>query len=233
MNKKVIFALATWLTLCFSSVLADYKEIECTSDPVFEANSCNQCFDGGTKAEGDNMGLLTDKWDNSSSNDQIVYKEEQKMPFMVNLSEWNVIWSQVPNAEWFWEYTQDFNNLFSQKDEWYVLKAGQNIIWLKSKLGYAYNLQKNTSPAGSNIGLLVYPFKWHNIQADGKITLDDKEHRECALFKSEKALAPVQKEVSQEPKKPVELPKTGPEHIILLLVAMLIGTGLILFRKKA
>ena len=88
------------------------------------------------------------------------------------------------------------------------------------------------APAGSNIGLLIYPFKAHSILADGKQTLDDTEHRECVIFKSD-AKKVVTPPVTPEPKKPVELPKTGPEHIILLLVAMLIGTGLILFRKKA
>ncbi len=235
MNKKVVFALATWIVLSFSSAFADYKEIQCTSDAAFEANSCNQCFEGESKAEGDNIGLLTDKWDNPTTNDQIVFKEEQKMPFMVNLSEGNVSWEQVPGSEGFWEYTQEFNSLFSQKDEGYVLKAGQSIVWLKSKLGYAYKLQKNTAPAGSNIGLLVYPFKAHSILADGKQTLDDTEHRECVVFKSDakKVVTPETPVTPEQPKKPVELPKTGPEHIILLLVAMLIGTGLILFRKKA
>jgi hypothetical protein len=60
---------------------------------------------------------LTDKWENPTTNDQIVFKEEQKMPFMVNLSEGNVTWEQVPGSEGFWEYTQEFNSLFSQKDE--------------------------------------------------------------------------------------------------------------------
>lgn len=232
MNKKVAFVLVAWLALSFSSVFADYKEVQCSTNPAFEANSCNQCFDGGTKAEGDNLGLLTDKWSNSSSGDQIVYKEEQKMPFMVNLSEGSVTWTQVPNSEGFWEYTQEFNDLYSQKDEGYILKAGQSITWLKSKLGYAFSLEKNSAPAGTDVGLLVYPFKGHNVWVDGKITMDDKEHRECVLLKSDATMKPVVKEQT-EPKKPVELPKTGPEHIILLLVAMLIGTGLILFRKKA
>ena len=235
MSKKVLFLLAV---LSFSTPLltnAAYTEVTCTTDPAYEANTCNQCFTADSLAEGANLGLLTDEWMNNSSNDQIVYKEEQKMPFMVNLSEGNVTWSQTPGADGFWEYTPEFNNLFSQKDEGHILKAGQKVTWLKAKLGYAFKLEKNTAPAGSNIGLLVYPFKGHNILKDGQITLDDKEHRECVLFKSAKALTPVTP-INQEkpvPQKPVELPKTGPEHIVLLLIAMLIGTGLILFRKKA
>jgi LPXTG-motif cell wall-anchored protein len=233
MGKKVLLSLSTIVFFIIAQgTQAAYTEVKCTVDPAYEANSCNQCFTADAVAEGTNLGLLTDEWFNNSSNDQIVYKEEQKNPSMVNLSEGNVTWSQTPSADGFWEPTPEFNNLFTQKDEGNILKAGQKVMWLKSKLGYAYKLERNTAPAGANIWLLVYPIKAHNILKDGQITLDDKELRECVLFKSAKAVAPItpQKEV---PQKPVELPKTGPEHIVLLLIAMLIGTGLILFRKKA
>ena len=233
MKSKILF-----ISLALFSVLsasADYKDVQCSSDPVFEANSCNQCFvDPVGKKEGDSLGLLKDTWTNSSTTDQIAIKDEvtSKLPFIVNLAEWSANWVQNPDSQWFWQTTAEFDALYSESQQGNVLKAGQSVQWLESKLGYAYTLDKNSAPAGANIGLLVYPFTAHTLSADGKMSVDDKEHRECVIFKSD-AVKVISPEQPQQPQQATELPKTGPEHIILLLVAMLIGTGLVLFRKKA
>jgi hypothetical protein len=43
-TKKIILAsIVTLLTI--TSASAAYNEIDCSSDPVFQENSCNQCFD--------------------------------------------------------------------------------------------------------------------------------------------------------------------------------------------
>jgi len=47
---------------------------------------------------------------------KILYKEEQVDPEMVNLDSDNVNWSMTPNNEKFWEYTADFNALYSDLD---------------------------------------------------------------------------------------------------------------------
>jgi hypothetical protein len=35
---------------------------------------------------------------------------------MVNLSPTNVTWTQVPDSNNFWEYTDELNNLYSEDD---------------------------------------------------------------------------------------------------------------------
>ena len=232
MKKTLVLALVFSSSLFWlSSVFADYSDVECTSNPVFAANSCNQCFNGGAKSQGDTLGLLSDQWQNVSNVKQIAYKEEQKLPFMVNLSEGTTTWTQIPDAEGFWEYTEAFNALYDNKEEWYILNAGQSVEWLKSKLGYGYRLENNTANQGDSIGLLVYPFKTHNIMESWEITIDDTEHRECVLFTSGATPTTPVTPTPTEPKP--ELPKTGPEHIILIALALLLWFGLIVFTKKA
>jgi hypothetical protein len=76
---------------------------------------------------------------------KILYKEEQVDPEMVNLDSSNVVWSQTPSVEGFWEYTDEFNALYSDVEEGYVLDAGKSVTWLKSSLSHAYKLEQNTA----------------------------------------------------------------------------------------
>lgn len=223
MFKKIL--VISSLALIASPSFAAYEEIECSVDTVFTENSCNQCFDWGKKVQWDNLGLLSDLWSNVSDVAKILYKEEQVDPEMINLDSTNVSWSQT-TTEGFWEYTDEFNALYSDTEEWYVLNAWNNVTWIKSWLASAYTLDKNTAPDDSNIGLLVYPISTHNILADGEITIDNTEHKECVLFKSGEA----SEVVVEEPKK---LPETGPaEYMLLAILAMILGFGFLQFKAR-
>jgi hypothetical protein len=48
---------------------------------------------------------------------KILYKEEQIEPEMINLNSDNVVWSQMPSSDNFWEYTDEFNTLYSDVEE--------------------------------------------------------------------------------------------------------------------
>lgn len=229
-----IFAIAL---MSLASAGAAYEEVECSTQWVFSENSCDQCFNGWTVAAGWNIGLLTDDWINQSGVNKIVYKEEQEMPQMVNLG--GSSWSQTPSAENFWEYTTEFNALYSETEDGYVLQNGDSVVWLKSKLGYAYTLDSTSATAGQNTGLLVYTLATHDIKEDGDITVDSEEHRECVAFTSG-AAAPTPPTVDKTPTKvvttttpPTELPETGAEHIILLLAALILGFGFFFLKQKA
>jgi hypothetical protein len=205
-----------------------YEEIDCSTDAIFESNTCGQCFDWGTKTGWDYIGLLKDDWVNSSNSSRILYKEEQKMPNMVNLDTSSIVWSQTPWTDGFWEYSSDFDALYSEDEEWYILASGQRVTWLESKLGYAYKLDQNTAPENTNIGLLVYYISTHDILEDWTPSIDDNEHRECVLFKSAWESEP------KEPEVPKKLPETGPtEYILLLILAMLLGFTILRVKNKA
>ena len=58
--------------------------------------------------------------------------------------------------------------------------------------------------------------------------MDPTVHRECVLIKSgAPGAAPA-----PTPEEPIELPQTGPEHILLALIALLLGTGLFFMTRK-
>lgn len=220
--KKIIVAFV--LTMIAVPAFADYQEIECSTQAVFSENSCNQCFTGGEKGQGDHLGFLSDDILNKTDVQKILYKEEQQMPQMINLSPSKVTWTQEPTSEAFWEYTDEFNTLYAEDQEGYVINPGSRVTWLKSKLGYAYKLDKNTTDKGENIGLLVYPIASHSILSDGVITHDTEEHRECVLFtsgdaseESTESTAPMKKD------KVTKLPQTGPAEFMLLALFALIA----------
>ena len=225
MTKK-LFVLVSLLLIAMPT-FADYEEIECSNDSVFLENSCNQCFEWGEKIEWNHLGLLSDLWMNVTDVAKLLYKEEQELPEMINLDPSNVSWIQTPDSDNFWEYTDEFDTLYSDVEEGYVLNSGDSVTWIKTTLSHAYKLDSNTSAKGSNIGLLVFPIYTHNILADWEITIDNSEHRECVLFKSWEA----SEEVIDEPK---TLPETGPWEIMLLaILAMLLGFGVLQFRTKS
>ena len=225
---KKILAISSLLIIATPSYAA-YEEVECSVDSVYSEYSCNQCFDWGSKIQGDHLGLLSDLWMNATDVAKILYKEEQTDPEMISLDSSNVSWTQTPGSEGFWEYTDEFNALYSDLEEWYVLNAGNSVTWIKSNLSHAYKLEKNTATEWANIGLLVYPITTHNILADGEITIDNSEHKECVLFKSGEAAKAVV--ASEEPKK---LPETGPaEFMLLAILAMILAFGLLQYKTKS
>jgi len=223
---KKLLVIVSLLVIATPSYAA-YEEIECSTDSVFSENSCNQCFNWGSKVQWNHLWLLSDLWMNVTDVAKILYKEEQIDPEMVNLDSSNVNWVQSPNADTFWEYTDEFNALYSDLEEGYLLPSGESVTWIKSALSSVYTLEKNTASEWSNIGLLVYPISTHNILEDGEITIDNSEHRECVLFKSWKA--------SEEiiPEAPKTLPQTWPTEILLLLVAMILGFWILKFKTRS
>lgn len=226
MKSKIL--LAALLAVAIVSPTFAYEEIECNSDPVFSANSCNQCFKGWEKSAGwDPEGFLFDEWVNSSSTDMIVYKEIQEDPRLVNLSPDLTQWSQVPSSQGFWEYTSEFENIYSDAEAGYVLEAGKKLTWIKSKLGYGYSLNKNTAAEWENIAMLIFPLTSHALLSDGTISEDSDVHNECVLFTSGNP-------DTQPPVVIKRLPETGPAQFIMLaFFAMFLSFVLVKARKES
>lgn len=225
MKSKIILSMLLAVSLVMPAFAFD--EIQCSSDPVFAANSCNQCFNGKNQSQSDTVGFLSDDWINNSSSDMILYKEIQEDPRFVNLSPDLAQWTQVPSSQDFWEYTSEFDNIYSEAEDGYVLEAGKKVTWIKSKLGYWYQLSKNTAPLNENIGMLIFPITTHALLTDGTISEDSDVHNECVLFTSgdETTIPPVVIK---------RLPETGPaEFAMLAFLAMLLSFVLIKNRKES
>ncbi len=226
MIKKIFTSLLlTFLIGTTSYTAYAAEEVECSTDPAFAQNACSQCFTGGAKTAWDHVWFLSDEWINENATDQVLYKEAQLFPEMIHLAGADASWSQTPDAEDFWEYPEEFNALYSEDDLGYVLPAGESITWLQSKLAYAYKLDTNTAPEGTNISMLIYPISVHNIDANGVPNADAVEHSECVLFTSGAAWS--------EPA-PTRLPDTGPtEFMLLFIIAMILGFVFLQFKSKA
>lgn len=226
--SKIGFTVLLISTLVSPSFAAEVTEVELSSDIVFSENSCDQAFLRTPNAVvWDNISNMIDAWMNTGSVPQILYKEEQVMPRIVPL--WGANWREVKVSDNvnFWTYTSDLETIYSEEEQWYLLEAGQSINWIESTLGSAYQLSSNTAPEGTNIGLIIYDTTIHNIV--GWIPeIDSTVHRECVLIKSG---APSDTPTSI-PEEPSELPQTGAEHILLALIALLLGAGLFFMTRK-
>lgn len=120
MKKSIVFSLV--LSLVFSSSAYSFESLDCSSDPVFEANSCNICYHGGEKYEGDYIGLLKDDWVNATDKKRVLYKLEQTMPSLVEFDTQKVTWAYTPSADGFWEYSPEFESIYSEDEDGYVLE---------------------------------------------------------------------------------------------------------------
>lgn len=158
-----------------------------------------------------------------------MFKEEQDMPQMFALG--GAAWDEVTSSDSidFWIYPEELEAQYDLDEQAYALTPGERVTWIKSTLGSAYKLSSNPASEGSNIGMLVYDLKTRGVDTDGSMDLDASSHRECVLYKSGDATTPP----PETPKEPPELPKTGAEHIILALAAILLTAGFFFVRKKA
>lgn len=221
--KQVLLSSVFLLIFTLSAtVSAEYKEVSCSESEVFAENSCTQCFDGGSKSEGSNLGLLTDIWSNGTSKAMYMLKWENSLESAVKMISLNwAAWSYEPTKDNFWEYTTNLETL--PNDEWfYTLEPKKSIDWIQSKLGYSIRLNKSPE-AGKGAGLLKYILNVH-IDDNGVPAEATTSHSECVLFKSaEASLTPEES--------PKDLPETWPQEILLLLLALLLS-GLLFFASK-
>jgi LPXTG-motif cell wall-anchored protein len=225
--KTLIRFISTLLVVVYmtSSSYAAYEVVTCDSDASYTANSCDQCFNGGAVVAGDNKGLLTDVWENNSDKAQILFKEEQEMPRIVALG--GASWTEVTASDSvnFWQYTAELDALYDEDNLGYSLPANSSATWIESTLGSAYQLVSSSAASGENVGMVIYDIATHATASDGTPALDSDLHRECVLFTSGAGETPVIPETST-------LPETGAEHVLLLLIAAVLGFGFLKFRKK-
>ena len=225
--KKVLLSTIALLAITgVSSTSAAYSEVSCGSDEVFAAYSCIQCFDWWEKAENTNLGLLTDVWSNTTSKDMYMLKAENELTDSVRMFSLNdAAWSYEPSQDGFWEYTENLETI-NNDEGFYTLESWESVDWIQSKMGYSIKLNKSSSE-GENIGLLKYTLNVH-LDEGGFPATDTTSHTECVLFKSAWGETPV------TPEEPKELPKTGPQEVLLLLLSLLLAAGLFFAsRKKA
>lgn len=235
MFKKVL--LLSIFSLSLVNIAAwEYTSVDCSSNPVFGENSCNQCFNGWELKVGDTLSFLDDVWNNETTNRKIMYKEEQKMPSL-NALNW-AEFTKKPNDDTFWEYTPEFEALKNEEFDGYVLPAWQKVSWIKSSMWAAYKLDKAPSN-WTDAWILVYDITSHDILESGEITMDTKAHKECVVFSAWVWVAetPITPEIPVIPEEPAPKEeemtkvKTGPEEYFLILILSFLLWMWILNRK--
>jgi hypothetical protein len=255
MFKKVLVVL-TGAVIASQSMIAfadigEYAEIKCDS-PEFAQNNCNQCFDGGKVAIGEKLTNLFDTWTNANPTEEIIYKDEQSMPELINLGGDKTKWSSVPDDPTrFWKFANEiawvnsaFSNVSSStgtvassgstitgttpsssKQE-FLLEANNKIRFLESDLGAVHTLEATDKKDGDSVGLIKYSLNYHDISADGNES-SVKNHVECVSYK-----------LSGEQAKPPVVPptatkvKTGPGMLIIILAALGLGFGIVRLKGK-
>jgi len=221
-------------TPSLGSSLGEYKTVSCTSNSLFSTNNCDQCFDGGSVKIGDRLTGLFDNWVNNSSNVYIAYKEEQKNPNLVKLT--NSTWSSSPSDETkLWRYGTDIIWISSGTGgkTQYILPAGQKVKLLESELGAGYTLEKTTAKNGEVVGLVKFPVVYHSIDASTASEGSANTHYECATYSLSAPVAPVTPTATGTtiPKTVTET-KTGPETLLLIVAAFFIAFGMMFSLRK-
>lgn len=226
--KKIIW-IAIAIIMTTNNTYAGYTTVDCNSNTKFWEYNCNQCFSWWDIKVGDVLSFLDDVLKNDTTNDKLLYKEEQVMPVMNPINWANFL--KEPNNDTFWEYTSELEAL-KDEDLWgYVLPPWQEVVWLKSSLWAWYKFDK-TQTSWNEAWILVFDILSHDIVWSWSITDELKAHKECVLYTSTpiEPPSPVVEEPTPEPKEMTKV-ETWPEHIVLILLAMLIWY-LILNRRK-
>ena len=227
MKKVILSVVALWLLSTTWVFAADwYKEVSCSSNPIFAQNSCTQCFEWGEVSQWKDLGLLSDIWSNGTSKAMYMLKDENPLTEAVKMISLNgAAWSYEPSEDGFWEYTDSLESL-PHEEGFYKLDAGKSVDWIQSKLGYSIRLNKSVE-AWKEIGLLKYTINIHTEWEPDTPEEKTISHSECVLFTSagNNNVVPPK----QEPKK---LPQTWPQEVLLLLLSLLLAGWLFYFSRK-
>ena len=255
MFKKALVVLTGAIVASQSFVafadIGEYAETKCDA-PEFSGNNCGQCFDGGKIVIGEKLTNLFDTWTNANPTEQIIYKDEQVMPELVNLGGDSTKWSSIPDDPLkFWKFANEIawvNSTLgasttgtgatgsgatdsgslatgSQKQE-FLLEANKKIRFLESDLGAVHTLEASDKKDSDSVGLIKYTLNYHDISADGNESAL-KNHIECVSYKlaGEKAKPPVVPPTATKV-------KTGPEMLVIILAALGLGFGITRLKNR-
>lgn len=231
------------------SSLGEYTSVECSTLTAFSENSCNQCFDGGTVKSGQILTGLFDTWSNNNATPQVMYKDEQTMPTMVNLGGANTEWTSKPtDNEKVWQYTTEvvWSSAGSgSTKQSFLIMPGDKVKFIEADLGAGYNLVKTDKKVGDALGMVKFPINYRNVSDTG--TEGEKQtHYECVVYKAA-AVTPAAVTPTPEPTEttptvdapapaPEQMtqPKTGVESLFLIAAAFFIAFGLMFsLRRKS
>lgn len=225
-------------TAAINSTLGENKTVSCSSNPAFGANSCDQCFDGGTVTVGKKLTGLFDTWTNNTTGLMIAYQNEQKTPNMIAFgsTKWTAtnpdeskLW--VNSSDIIWTPTQSGSAKLQ-----YILGSGQKVKFYETDLAAGYSLEKTDRKNGELVGMIKYPTVFHVVDAVGNEGAA-KTHNECVAYTLSAPVTAVTTAPTTKPTTPITpaitKTETGPaETIILIVAAFFIAFGLMFSLRK-
>jgi hypothetical protein len=227
-------AAATTTATANSQTLAlgENKSVSCSSNSSFGANSCDQCFDGGSVTVGKRLTGLFDNWTNDTTSLMIAYQSEQKNPNMIafGITKWTAtptdetkVWKN--SSDIIWTPTQSGSTKLQ-----YILGAGQKIKFIETDLGAGYTLEKTDRKNGDLVGMIKYPIVSHIVDVTGTEGAA-KIHNECVAYTLSAPVVAPAKPIKITPE--ITKTETGPtETIILIIAAFFIAFGLMFSLRK-
>lgn len=215
------------------SSLGEYASVSCSSNALFESNSCDQCFEGGSVKVGDSLTGLFDNWTNTTESTFVAYKSEQKTPNMVKIG--NTSWISTPADETkMWKSPSDvvWSPLWSGANkDGFILPKNQKVRFVEADIGAKYTLEKTDKKNGDTVGILRFPVVSHVIDASWNEGSADT-HYECVSYKLSASSSPsTPVPTTPTPEKMTET-KTGPETLILIIAAFFIAFGLMFSLRR-
>lgn len=210
----------------------NYKEVPC-DQTYFTENSCTQCFDGGKKAVWEKLTWFTDSWTNPNTTEQIIYKDEQTMPALINLWWVGTVWNTNPQeADKFWKFADEIawtDSATGSGTQEFLLEWSKTVNFLESDLWASYSMQSTDKNEWEPVWLVKFTLNYHDTDENAK-EWDIKTHTECVAYM---AWTPVAVQAAPETPKEVTKVKTGPESVLLIFAALILWFGLTKLRKRA
>ena len=244
--SRSLVSLSVFAMMPFSSFAAtgdttalpgEYATVSCSSQKYFTDNACTLCFEGGNVKPGQRLTGLFDTWTNTSGGTQVMYKDEQVMPTLVNIgASANTKWTAVPtDPTKMWIYTPEIiwlNSTVAAGKQEFLIGSGQKVKFIQMDLGAGYTLLNSDAKGGDTIGMVKFPLYYHDRNVQSSTDGEKQAHFECVAFKYSAPATPPTTPTTPPTPGEVTKPETGPETPILIAAALFIAFGLMFSLKK-
>jgi hypothetical protein len=240
MKRAFFIATAAAAVVCAASAdfasakIGEYASVSC--DPKYVSQfSCDQCFDGGTWATGETKTDYFDTWTNTLSGSQIIYQNNQPLPTVHPLDAGTQFASNPEDPKKFWKFASDIvwtDSVTRDGDKEFQLAPGKQVTLFESELGAGYTLSSTNVATGKPVAVVVFPLSY-SVLLDTGSESETRTHEECVVYTA-KVTNPVLPTPKPTPEK-VTTPKTGPESLVVFMLALIAGAAILLVvsRRKA
>lgn len=236
----IVGALLAFTPFTFAAS-GDYKEVACGTQTFFGTNSCNQCFEGGTLTSGQKLTGLYDSWTNKNSTEQIIYKDEQVNPTLVNLGGNGTSFLSNPTDDSkFWKFgseiifTPESSSSSGAARSVFSLKPGKTVRVMDSEFGAYYQLEKTDAKKGAYVALLKFPVNYHDVSDQTGKAGNVQKHLECVAFAADVPTASVSTPVKivPTPTQATKVKTGAADTFLFVALAMLLALAFMFARKR-